>query len=71
MLAHSMGNLALQIAVENWFLHGNGNAKLLDVAILAAGETELLLRAPATIDLTIGSDVELSVRPSDVVLLTA
>jgi esterase/lipase superfamily enzyme len=28
LLAHSMGNLALQSAVENWFLHGNGNAEL-------------------------------------------
>lgn len=38
LLAHSMGNLALQSAVENWFLHGNGNARLFDVAILAAGD---------------------------------
>ncbi len=38
LLAHSMGNLALQSAVENWFLHGNGNAALFDVAILAAGD---------------------------------
>ena len=38
LLAHSMGNLALQSAVENWFLHGNGNAQLFDRAILAAGD---------------------------------
>jgi esterase/lipase superfamily enzyme len=38
LLAHSMGNLALSSAVENWFLHGNGNAKLFDVSILAAGD---------------------------------
>lgn len=38
LLAHSMGNLALQSAVENWFLHGNGNATLFDCAILAAGD---------------------------------
>ena len=38
LLAHSMGNLALQSAVENWFLHGNGNAKLFNVSILAAGD---------------------------------
>jgi esterase/lipase superfamily enzyme len=38
LLAHSMGNLALQSAVENWFLHGNGNAELFDVSILAAGD---------------------------------
>jgi esterase/lipase superfamily enzyme len=38
LLAHSMGNLALQSAVENWFLHGNGNAQLFDLAILAAGD---------------------------------
>jgi esterase/lipase superfamily enzyme len=38
LLAHSMGNLALQSAVENWFLHDNGNAELFDVSILAAGD---------------------------------
>ncbi len=38
LLAHSMGALALESAVENWFLHGNGNAPLFDVAILAAGD---------------------------------
>jgi esterase/lipase superfamily enzyme len=38
LLAHSMGNLALESAVENWFLHGNGNAELFNVAILAAGD---------------------------------
>ncbi|MFO1027977.1 MAG: alpha/beta hydrolase [Acetobacteraceae bacterium] len=38
LLAHSMGNLALESAVENWFLHGNGSAALFDLAILAAGD---------------------------------
>ncbi len=38
LLAHSMGNLALQSAVENWFLHGNGNAELFNVTILAAAD---------------------------------
>jgi esterase/lipase superfamily enzyme len=38
LLAHSMGNLALLSAVENWFLHGNGNAELFNVSILAAGD---------------------------------
>jgi esterase/lipase superfamily enzyme len=38
LLAHSMGNLALESAVENWFLHGNGNAELFNVSILAAGD---------------------------------
>jgi esterase/lipase superfamily enzyme len=38
LLAHSMGNLALQSAVENWFLNGNGDARMFDVAILAAGD---------------------------------
>lgn len=38
LLAHSMGNLALESAVENWFLHGNGDARLFDVAVLAAGD---------------------------------
>lgn len=36
LLAHSMGNLALQGAVEAWFAHGNGDAHLFDEAILAA-----------------------------------
>jgi esterase/lipase superfamily enzyme len=36
LLAHSMGNWALQGAVESWFSHGNGNARLFDEAILAA-----------------------------------
>ncbi|CAN5307554.1 hypothetical protein BH10PSE6_BH10PSE6_40770 [soil metagenome] len=36
LLAHSMGNLALQGAVETWFAHGNGEAHLFDEAILAA-----------------------------------
>jgi esterase/lipase superfamily enzyme len=38
LLAHSMGNLALESAIENWFLHGNGNAELFNVSILAAGD---------------------------------
>ncbi len=38
LLAHSMGALALQSAVENWFLHGNGDALLFDSAELAAGD---------------------------------
>ena len=38
LLAHSMGNLALESAVENWFLHGNGDAHLFDLAVLAAGD---------------------------------
>ena len=38
LLAHSMGHLALQSAVENWFLHGNGPANLFDVVFLAAGD---------------------------------
>ena len=38
LLAHSMGNLALSSGIENWFLHGNGNAELFDVSILAAGD---------------------------------
>lgn len=36
LLAHSMGNWALQAAVESWFSHGNGDAALFDEAILAA-----------------------------------
>jgi esterase/lipase superfamily enzyme len=38
LLAHSMGNLALESAVENWFLHGNGNAELFNVSLLAAAD---------------------------------
>jgi esterase/lipase superfamily enzyme len=38
LLAHSMGNLAFQSAVENWFLSGNGDASMFDLAILAAGD---------------------------------
>jgi esterase/lipase superfamily enzyme len=36
LLAHSMGNWALQAAVESWFTHGNGPADLFDEALLAA-----------------------------------
>lgn len=38
LVAHSMGNLALQGAVESWFSHGNGDAYLFDEAILAAAD---------------------------------
>jgi esterase/lipase superfamily enzyme len=38
LLAHSMGNFALQAAVESWFSHGNGDAVLFDEAILAAAD---------------------------------
>jgi esterase/lipase superfamily enzyme len=38
LLAHSMGNWALQAAVESWFSHGNGDALLFDEAILAAAD---------------------------------
>jgi len=38
LLAHSMGNLALQAGVESWFLHGNGPAPLFDEAFLAAAD---------------------------------
>jgi esterase/lipase superfamily enzyme len=38
LLAHSMGNWALQAAVESWFVHGNGDALLFDEALLAAGD---------------------------------
>ena len=36
LLAHSMGNWALQAAVESWFAHGNGPADMFDEAFLAA-----------------------------------
>ena len=38
LLAHSMGNWALQAAVESWFSHGNGAAQLFDEAFLAAAD---------------------------------
>jgi esterase/lipase superfamily enzyme len=38
LLAHSMGNWALQAAVESWFTHGNGDALLFDEVILAAAD---------------------------------
>jgi esterase/lipase superfamily enzyme len=40
LLAHSMGNLALQAAVEAWFSHGNGDAPLFDEAFLAAADEQ-------------------------------
>ena len=39
LLAHSMGHLTLQSGVENWFLHGNGEAIIFDLTILAAADT--------------------------------
>jgi esterase/lipase superfamily enzyme len=38
LLAHSMGNWALQAAVESWFVHGNGPARLFDETFLAAAD---------------------------------
>ena len=38
LLAHSMGNYALQAGVQSWFAHGNGDADLFDEAILAAAD---------------------------------
>jgi esterase/lipase superfamily enzyme len=38
LLAHSMGNWALQAGVESWFVHGNGAAQLFDEAFLAAAD---------------------------------
>jgi esterase/lipase superfamily enzyme len=38
LLAHSMGNLALEGAVERWFSDGNGTAKMFDHAVLAAAD---------------------------------
>lgn len=38
LLTHSMGNWALQAAVESWFVHGNGDANLFDEALLAAAD---------------------------------
>jgi len=38
LLAHSMGNLALQSGVENWFLNGNGEDIIFDLTVLAAAD---------------------------------
>jgi esterase/lipase superfamily enzyme len=38
LLAHSMGNWALQAAAESWFAHGNGDALLFDEVFLAAAD---------------------------------
>jgi esterase/lipase superfamily enzyme len=38
LLVHSMGNWALNAAVESWFAHGNGDAPLFDEALLAAAD---------------------------------
>jgi esterase/lipase superfamily enzyme len=38
LLAHSMGNWALQAGVESWFAHGNGDAQLFDEVFLAAAD---------------------------------
>jgi esterase/lipase superfamily enzyme len=40
LLAHSMGNWALQAAIESWFAHGNGRALLFDQIILAAADEQ-------------------------------
>ncbi len=40
LLAHSMGNLALQGAIGTWFAYGNGEAKMFDEVILAAPDVE-------------------------------
>ena len=36
LLTHSMGNLALQAAVQAWFANGNGDADMFDEIFLAA-----------------------------------
>jgi esterase/lipase superfamily enzyme len=38
LLAHSMGNWALQAATESWFMHGKGDTLLFDEALLAAAD---------------------------------
>ena len=38
LLAHSMGNLVLEAAVESWFLNANGDDLMFDLAILAAAD---------------------------------
>jgi esterase/lipase superfamily enzyme len=38
LLTHSMGNLALQAAVQAWFENGNGDAEMFDHVFLAAAD---------------------------------
>lgn len=38
LLTHSMGNLALQAAVQAWFANGNGDAEMFDHVFLAAAD---------------------------------
>ena len=38
LLCHSMGNWALQAAVESWFRHGNAATEMFDEAFLAAAD---------------------------------
>ncbi len=38
LVTHSMGNWALQGAVESWFTHGNGQSDLFDEVFLAAAD---------------------------------
>ena len=38
LLAHSMGNFALQAGVESWFSHGNQTVELFDEVFLAAAD---------------------------------
>lgn len=38
LLAHSMGNYALQAAVESWFAHGKPAVRLFDEVVLAAAD---------------------------------
>jgi esterase/lipase superfamily enzyme len=38
LLTHSMGDLALERAVESWFSSGNGDDLMFDLVILAAGD---------------------------------
>lgn len=38
LLAHSMGNWALQAAIESWFSHGNGDDLIFDEVFLAAAD---------------------------------
>jgi hypothetical protein len=49
LLAHSMGILALQSAVENWFLYGNGNAELFNVKAFLLLPTAASMRSHSLI----------------------
>lgn len=74
LLAHSMGNLALEAGVESWFLNGNGSGIIFDLAVLAAGDCRYnTFEQPDTAGMTglmrLASRLAVYYNNSDLVLL--